>query len=54
MIASDIQFKKDCLKRYYQSLDRNDALRVYKELTTKEAKRKFKKRVNTAQGFELI
>jgi len=54
MIADDIQFKKDCLRRHYESLDRPKALLIHGELTTKAAKRKFKKRVNYAHGYELI
>ena len=50
MIANDIQFKKDCLRRHYENTDRAKALTVYADLKTKEAKRKYKKRINHAKG----
>lgn len=54
MIANDLQFKKDCLFRHYEKIDKPKALFILGGLTTKEAKRRFKKRVNTAHGYELI
>ena len=54
MTTNDEQHRKDCLRRHYESLDKSKALLVLGGLTTKEAKRKFKKRVNTAHGYELI
>lgn len=51
---NDLQFKKDCLRRHYENMDKSKALFVLGELTTKESKRKFKKRVNHAHGYELI
>lgn len=54
MITNDEQFRKECLRRHYENMDKPKALLIHGGLTTKEAKRKFKKRVNTAHGYELI
>jgi len=54
MIINDEKFRKECLYRHYVNMDRAKALTVYGELTTKESKRKFKKRVNYAHGYDLI
>jgi hypothetical protein len=48
------QYRKECLRRHYENMDKPRALRVLSELKTKNAKRVFKKRINYAKGYEFI
>lgn len=59
MITDDIQFKKDCLRRYYADMDDNKAKRLKSQYETKKGKptkksKIFVKRINYAKGFKLL
>lgn len=53
MIANDEQRRKNCLRRHYENMNKTRSLKLMSQLT-KEAKRKFKKRINYAKGYEFI
>jgi len=59
MIVDDIQFKKDCLRRYYADMDISKAKRLKSKYETDKGKptaksRAFVKRVNVAKGYDLL
>lgn len=53
MISNDNQFRKECLRRHYENMDKGHALRFAGSLGV-GAKRIFIKRINVAKGYKFI
>ena len=53
MIPSDDQFRRECLRRHYENMDKSRALKLMGELS-KAKKDIFIKRINYAKGCKFV
>jgi len=51
--VNDLQFKRECLRRHYENMDKSRALLLMGKLN-KTKKAIFVKRINYAKGYRFI
>lgn len=54
MNNSDEQYRRQCLRRHYEKMDKSRALNLISDLSSNAKKTIFKKRINYAKGYKFI